>query len=73
MFLQEALLQERAIDDRIIYKLNTSVPTESFTGQINAKEQCMTLYKEVYLIHDSKNEVSLMHYPLQRGVYCISA
>ncbi len=45
--LQDALQQKRAIDDRIVYKLNTSVPTESFAGQVDAKEQCMSLYGEV--------------------------
>ena len=44
---QEALAQARAIDDRIIYKLNTSIPTESFAGQINAADQCKHLYDEV--------------------------
>lgn len=47
MNLQDALQQERAIDDRVIYKLNSSVPTESFASQISAKEQCMALYEEV--------------------------
>lgn len=37
----------RALDDRIIYKLNTSIPTTSFAGQINAPEQCKALYQEV--------------------------
>lgn len=37
----------RALDDRIIYKLNTSVPTQSFAGQISAEERCKQLYEEV--------------------------
>lgn len=37
----------RAIDDKIIYKLNTSVPTQSFAGQVSAEECCKQLYEEV--------------------------
>lgn len=37
----------RALDDRIIYKLNTSVPTQSFAGQVSAEERCKQLYQEV--------------------------
>ena len=37
----------RAIDDKIIYKLNTSIPTQSFSGQFNAATQCKQLYDEV--------------------------
>lgn len=37
----------RALDDRIIYKLNTSVPTQSFAGQISAEDRCKQLYEEV--------------------------
>ena len=45
--LQDALQQQRALDDRIVYRLNASVPTESFTGQVSAREQCMDLYVQV--------------------------
>ena len=37
----------RALDDKIIYKLNTSVPTQSFTGQISAEDCCKQLHEEV--------------------------
>ena len=45
--LQEALQQMRAVDDRIIYKLNTSVPTISFADQVNASDECKHLYEQV--------------------------
>ena len=45
--LQEALQQLRALDDKIIYKLNTSVPTQSFAGLVSADERCKQLYEEV--------------------------
>lgn len=47
--VQEALQQMRSLDDKIIYKLNTSVPTQSFAGQISAEERCKQLYEEVGL------------------------
>ena len=37
----------RTLDDKIIYKLNTSVPTQSFAGQVSAEERCKELYEEV--------------------------
>ena len=37
----------RTIDDRIVQALNTTVPTDSFAGQIDAKRQCKQLYEEV--------------------------
>ncbi len=44
---QEALLQMRAVDDKIIYKLNTSVPTISFADQVSASDECKHLYEQV--------------------------
>lgn len=37
----------RTIDDSIVYKLNTSVPTLSFSDQISGSEQCKSLYEQV--------------------------
>ena len=45
--LQEALKVLRLIDDKIIYKLNKSIPTDSFAGQIDAEQKCQELYNEV--------------------------
>ena len=41
----------RAIDDKIIYKLNTSVPTVSFSEEVSAREKCKDLYEQVQLPH----------------------
>ena len=49
--MQESLAQMRAIDDRIIYKLNTSIPPQSFSGQVSAAAQCKQLYDEVSCMH----------------------
>ena len=48
--LQEALKVLRLIDDKIIYKLNKSIPTDSFAGQINAEQKCQELYNEVIML-----------------------
>lgn len=37
----------RQLDDKIIYMLNTTIPTESFKGQINPESKCQELYEEV--------------------------
>ena len=52
--LQEALKVLRLIDDKIVYELNKSVPTASFSGEVNAEQKCRQLYSEVM------NEFSLI-------------
>lgn len=47
----------REVDDKIIYALNTSLPTESFKGQANATDKCKELYNQLHKIHDSRAEV----------------
>lgn len=37
----------RSVDDKIIYVLNKSVPTLSFTAEINAEVKCKELHEEV--------------------------
>ena len=48
--LQEALKVLRKIDDKINYKLNKSIPTDSFVGQVNAEQKCQELYNEVVML-----------------------
>ena len=50
--VQEALQQLRAVDDKIIYKLNTTVPTVSFAEQNKARDRCKELYEEVVTSRD---------------------
>lgn len=45
----------RAIDDKIIYALNTTVPTKSFKGQVNAAETCKGLYEELTESHRKRD------------------
>ena len=47
---QEALQQMRAVDDKIIYRLNTSVPTISFADQVSASDECKHLYEQVLFL-----------------------
>ncbi|KAM9583051.1 protein MIX23 isoform 2-T5 [Trichechus inunguis] len=35
----------RTIDDRIVHELNTTVPTASFAGKIDASQTCKQLYE----------------------------
>jgi hypothetical protein len=44
----------RAMDDKIIYKLNTTVPTKSFSGQISAADQCKLLYEEMSHVYTKR-------------------
>ena len=37
----------RQTDDRIVNALNTTVPTASFSGKVDAAQQCKTLFSEV--------------------------
>ena len=59
--LQEALQQMRAVDDRIIYKLNTSVPTISFADQVSASDECKHLYEQVCQALSSISEEKLIY------------
>lgn len=44
----------REVDDKIIYALNTTIPTESFKGQISASNTCQTLYNRLNEAHKQR-------------------
>lgn len=46
-FCQEVLKAMRTIDDRIVHSLNTTVPTVSFSGKVDATQTCKQLYESV--------------------------
>lgn len=48
----------RTIDDRIVHELNTTVPTASFAGKIDASQTCRQLYESVSLSPGSLRCVS---------------
>lgn len=37
----------RILDDKIIYMLNTSIPTDSFKGQVDPSSTCKELFDQV--------------------------
>ena len=45
--MQSALKEMRQIDDKIVYAINQSIPTASFKGQSDAKENCKGLHETV--------------------------
>lgn len=47
----------RDIDDKIIYALNTSLPTESFKGQINGEKTCHELYARLQTGHEQRGNL----------------
>lgn len=55
---QESLKKMREVDDKIVYALNLSIPTESFKGQISAAQTCHRLYGELNNAHlDRENAI----------------
>ncbi|XP_037933168.1 coiled-coil domain-containing protein 58 isoform X2 [Teleopsis dalmanni] len=44
----------RDIDDKIIYALNTSLPTESFRGQLDGEKTCKDLYSRLQNGHQER-------------------
>lgn len=46
----------REVDDKIIYALNTTIPTESFKGQISASETCKVLYGRLNEAHNHRED-----------------
>uniref|UniRef100_A0A8C7YTK8 Protein MIX23 n=1 Tax=Oryzias sinensis TaxID=183150 RepID=A0A8C7YTK8_9TELE len=48
---QEVLKVMRTIDDRIVHALNTTVPTVSFSGKVDATQTCKQLYESMMEVH----------------------
>lgn len=46
----------RLLDDKIIYTLNTAIPTESFKGQVDSIAQCKDLFQQIKSIHSQREE-----------------
>uniref|UniRef100_A0A8C9S5E1 Protein MIX23 n=1 Tax=Scleropages formosus TaxID=113540 RepID=A0A8C9S5E1_SCLFO len=53
---QEVLKVMRTIDDRIVHALNTTVPTASFKGKVDATETCKELYESLIGAHMSRDK-----------------
>ncbi|XP_058464824.1 protein MIX23 isoform X1 [Malaya genurostris] len=53
---QEKLKQMRDLDDKIIYALNTSLPTESFKGQVDPGMKCRDLHQQLQIGYNHRQE-----------------
>ncbi|KAM6970921.1 protein MIX23 [Tautogolabrus adspersus] len=53
---QEVLKVMRNIDDRIVHSLNTTVPTVSFSGKVDATQTCKQLYESMMEAHLSRDK-----------------
>ncbi|XP_029313683.1 protein MIX23 isoform X2 [Cottoperca gobio] len=46
----------RNIDDRIVHSLNTTVPTVSFSGKVDATQTCKQLYESMMEAHLTRDK-----------------
>jgi len=56
MQFQVALKEMRLIDDKIVYAINQSIPTTSFKGQSDAKQNCKELHETIKKTYDAREE-----------------
>ncbi|XP_005291375.1 coiled-coil domain-containing protein 58 isoform X3 [Trachemys scripta elegans] len=54
---QELLRVMRTIDDRIVHELNTTLPTASFAGKVDAHQTCKELYQSLREAHASREKI----------------
>ncbi|KFP59318.1 Coiled-coil domain-containing protein 58, partial [Cariama cristata] len=54
---KELLRVMRTIDDRIVHELNTTIPTASFVGKIDAGQTCKELYQSLMDAHTSRERI----------------
>lgn len=47
----------RVMDDKIVYALNTSIPTESFASKVDAHSACEDLYSQIQKGHTERENV----------------
>ncbi|EMP34286.1 Coiled-coil domain-containing protein 58 [Chelonia mydas] len=47
----------RTIDDRIVHELNTTLPTASFAGKVDANQTCKELYQSLMEAHASREKI----------------
>ncbi|XP_015589558.1 coiled-coil domain-containing protein 58 [Cephus cinctus] len=55
---QDTLQKMRLLDDKIIYMLNTSIPTESFKSQTDPVVKCKDLFQQIQSGH-AQREVAI--------------
>ncbi|XP_071617681.1 protein MIX23 isoform X2 [Heliangelus exortis] len=54
---EEFLRVMRTIDDRIVHELNTTIPTASFVGKVDAGQTCKELYQSLMDAHTSRERI----------------
>ncbi|CAF4812939.1 unnamed protein product [Pieris macdunnoughi] len=54
---QDIIKKMRILDDKIVYALNTSLPTESFQTKIDATSACQDLYEQIQKGHSEREKV----------------
>lgn len=50
----------RTVDDRIVHTLNTTVPTASFKGKVDATQTCKELYESLVEAHGCREKAIKM-------------
>lgn len=55
---QDSLKKMRQIDDKIIYLLNSVLPTDSFRGQVDPTNQCKDLFQQIQTGH-AQREIAI--------------
>ncbi|XP_063700767.1 protein MIX23 [Culicoides brevitarsis] len=53
---QEYLKKLRDVDDKLVYALNVSIPTQSFKGQENPEANCKDLYQKLRQGYDYRQQ-----------------
>ncbi|XP_018396078.1 PREDICTED: coiled-coil domain-containing protein 58 isoform X2 [Cyphomyrmex costatus] len=56
LYSEDMLRRMRQIDDKIIYMLNTTIPTESFKGQMDPTTQCKDLFQQIESEHKQRTQ-----------------
>ncbi|CAH2071230.1 unnamed protein product, partial [Iphiclides podalirius] len=54
---QDILKKMRVLDDKIVYTLNSSIPTESFKKKVDATAVCQELYVQIQKGHEERENV----------------
>merc|ERR1712002_744838 len=56
LYFQDVMKKMRLIDDRISHELNKKIPTQSFSSSIDATSTCKSLYDELLLAHQQRDD-----------------
>jgi hypothetical protein len=52
----DLLKQMRVVDDKIVYALNTSIPTQSFATTVDASAKCQDLFQKLEHSHAEREQ-----------------